>query len=277
MLKNYLYPCFDKWFEKGGSVWLYSDPHFNDLDSQCFRGCSLTSDDQVKLINAKCGKNDTLIILGDINDIEPIRKLKAGYKILIKGNHDKGKTYYQRVLKKKKYLGYDKCSVCGEILTYPKALQSGFNYFDEEAKQGWCRSLSCVCLRPAIKNYEGEDYDNKLFDEVYEGPLMIKNNLILSHEPLDFKYAFNIHGHDHSLRYNNTFNLIFSKYDSDINSKDYLNAQIDIILENNLKNLNICCEWTAYEPVNLKDIIHSGVLKNICDIHREAIEKDYKL
>lgn len=71
---------------------------------------------------------------------------------------------------------------------------------------------------------------------------MIKNNLILSHEPLDFKYAFNIHGHDHSLRYNNTFNLIFSKYDSDINSKDYLNAQIDIILENNLKNLNICCE-----------------------------------
>jgi len=270
MKNNYLYPCFDKWFEKGGSIWLYSDPHFGDTEIYPLRGY-IDPEKQVKLINSKCGKNDTLIILGDIGNIEYVKKLKAGYKVLILGNHDRGKSYYQRITTKKKYLGYDKCAVCGSIVTY-KSAKGGFNYFDESAKSGWCRDINCICERAVIKNYEGTDSDNKLFDEVYDGCLFIKNNIILSHEPIDFKYAFNIHGHDHSLWYKDLNKLFFSKYDCDLPSTEYFNAQLDIVKENNLKNLNVCCEWTALIPVNLKDIIKSGVLKNLPDIHRDTID-----
>ena len=41
-------------------------------------------------------KNDTLILLGDVGDIECVKKLR-GYKVLIKGNHDKGNSYYKDV------------------------------------------------------------------------------------------------------------------------------------------------------------------------------------
>ena len=38
-----------------------------------------------------------------------------------------------------------------------------------------------------------EDY----FDEIYSGPLIISEKIILSHEPGEVPWALNIHGHDH--------------------------------------------------------------------------------
>lgn len=267
----YLYPCFDKWFRPGGTVWFYSDPHFNDPESQFFRKSFPSTEKQIKLINSKVGRNDTLVILGDVHDIEPIKQLKAGYKVLILGNHDKGKSYYQRKVTKKKYIGRDKCAVCGSIVTY-ESDKGGFNYFDETAQTGWCSNVNCICSRPVIKNYEGIDSDNKLFDEVYDGCLMISDKLILSHEPVEFKYAFNIHGHDHSFTYDNIYKLMFQKFDCDLDSDKYLDAQLEIIKENKLNHLNLCCEWTGYLPVNIKQIFNSGILKNIPNIHRETID-----
>ena len=91
----------------------------------------------------------------------------------------------------------------------------------------------------------------KYFDEVYTGPLMISNKLILSHEPLCLELgisrtpiAFNIHGHDHSGEY----------YDDDY-------------------HLNIAQNVWGYEPLNLKEFINNGILKHITFIHRVAIDK----
>ena len=86
--------------------------------------------------------------------------------------------------------------------------------------------------------------DNKLFDEVYTGPLFISDKILLSHEPIDFPYALNIHGHDH-------------------NNKDFVDNT----------HLNVCAELIDYTSVSLKSIIESGMLKNIDSIHRVTIDR----
>ena len=93
---HYLYDSFaNRWLARGGSVWFYSDPHFNDPEMPAIRKNYISDDEQVKRINSKIGKNDTLIILGDIGDTKFIQYLR-GYKVLIMGNHDGGATNYQR-------------------------------------------------------------------------------------------------------------------------------------------------------------------------------------
>lgn len=275
MNKLNLYPFCDKWFEKGGSIWIFSDPHFNDPDSKYFNPNGPTAEEMIKKINSKCGKNDTLICLGDVGDLDCVKKLRAGYKVLVKGNHDEGKTKFQRIITHKKYIGHDFCPQCGkQTISYggPSPSDSVFNYFDENSPRGWCRE--CVSSVFPIKNYEGETTDNKLFDEVYEGPLIIRKDIILSHEEIDFKYAFNIHGHDHSG--NKLLNTMFKRYDSDLYAEDYIQAQLNSIKEFNLKDMNCCFEWLGYNLLNLKDLINSGVLTNILDIHRDTIDNAIK-
>lgn len=87
-----LYDTFKHWGQQG-TVWLYSDPHFGDKELAAGTPGRPSDEEQIKLINSKVGKKDTLIILGDIGDIECAKKLK-GYKVLIMGNHDAGKTNY---------------------------------------------------------------------------------------------------------------------------------------------------------------------------------------
>lgn len=161
-----LYDCFKHWSEKG-TVWLYSDPHFNDKEMTFLRKNYIGDDEQVKRINSKVGKNDTLIILGDVGDASYISKLR-GYKVLILGNHDKGATYYK--LQE----------------TTVKQIKIGDRLIDTRT----------------IKGNNGESMYFKassyLFNEVYEGPLTIGPKIILSHEPIDVPGMFNIHGHDHS-------------------------------------------------------------------------------
>ena len=87
-----------------------------------------------------------------------------------------------------------------------------------------------------------KEISNKLFDEVYEGPVIISEKIIISHEPIDLPYMLNIHGHDHN-------NLFKSK-----------------------KAINVCAEHINYLPICFKSIVNSGILKNIKTIHRLTID-----
>lgn len=176
MANKWLYKCFDHWF-RGGQVYFYSDPHFGDDEMVYLRKNYIGDEEQVKRINAKIGKSDTLILLGDIGDKSWLSKIR-GYKVLITGNHDSGQETFR-------------------------------------------------------------EYVN----EVYDGILTISKNIVLSHEPIDVKYALNIHGHDHALWY----------------PADAL-------------HINMCAEHIGYTPVSLKNIVLSGMLKGIPNIHRETID-----
>ena len=223
-----LYDNFTHWFHGGkGQVWFYSDPHFDDTEMEHLRKNYIGDEEQVKQINSKIGKYDTLVILGDIGNIEYVRQLR-GYKVLIMGNHDAGASNYNR--KRHALISPMHCPTCNNLLTFTTDIN------DDNA---WC--YTC---RKWIAPFEAIYEDNHLFDEVYEGMLLISPKIILSHEPVDFPYAFNIHGHDHS-------------------GWSY----------NDKMHFNVCAERIDYTPICWKQIMNSGVLKDIPDIHRETIDK----
>jgi len=90
-----MYDCFAHWFHEGrGTVYFYSDPHFSDPEMVHLRKDYIGDEEQVKRINSKIGKYDTLVILGDVGDPTWIKKIR-GYKVLIMGNHDVGATKYK--------------------------------------------------------------------------------------------------------------------------------------------------------------------------------------
>lgn len=93
-MKIDLYPCFNH-LKKYNTIWIYSDPHFSDEEMSHIRKNYLGDEEQTKRINSKVGKNDVIIFLGDIGDPACIGRIK-GYKILVMGNHDKGKSNYER-------------------------------------------------------------------------------------------------------------------------------------------------------------------------------------
>jgi len=204
MIKG-LYDQFEHWFHGGrGQVWFYSDPHFSDEEMKYLRANYIGDEEQVKRINSKIGKWDTLVILGDVGNLEYVKKLR-GYKVLVMGNHDAGASNYKR-------------KIIAEF-------DNDDDKFDSILKAT-------------------DLHDNHLFDEVYEGALIISEKLILSHEPINFPYALNIHGHDHSS---------WSKSDN--------------------LHWNVCAEHINYTPICLKHIIESGRLKNIPTIHRVTIDE----
>lgn len=97
MQKGILYPAFEKsWIRPNTcNVWFYSDPHFSDPEMVELRKNYISDEEQIRRINSKVGRNDTLVILGDVGNIEMVKKLH-GYKVLIMGNHDAGRTNYER-------------------------------------------------------------------------------------------------------------------------------------------------------------------------------------
>ena len=227
-----LYDIFKKWCAKG-AVCIISDPHFSDVE--CFEqrkkyaqlpdGINTIDDLDnyiIKNINLVAGKNDTLVCLGDVGNIECVKKLKAGYKVLILGNHDKGADYYKRTTIDITNLKEDLAA----SVELPKELLIGKHEFDEH-----------VII------------DNKLFDEVYSGPLMISDKVILSHEPIIHcpDYLVNLCGHVHA-----------KKHKFEINGHQYY---------------NFCAEAIDYKPVSLGKLIKNGILSKVKDIHRVAIDK----
>ena len=240
-----LYKKFQDWSAKG-SVWVYSDPHFGDSDCKIMDPNWITPEEQVKKINDKVKKDDTLILLGDIGDIKYIKKIKAGYKVLIAGNHDAGLTNY------KKTITHEIKEIFAE-------------YVDNEEKY----EIDVAIERKSFHKYLYEKYpyakiniqeryefyspfhffdatiDNNLFDEVYGGPLFIGEKILLSHEPIDLPFGLCIHGHCHS-------------------EKGFYNER---------NKFNVCSNTVGFEPQNLSEIIKAGFLKKVETIHRLTIDK----
>lgn len=170
-----LYECFTHWYH-GGEIFFYSDPHFNDNEMMYLRENYIGDEEQVKRINSVIGRTDTLILLGDIGDIEFLKKVR-GYKVLILGNHDRGATYYKDVV-----------------------------------------------------------------DEVYTGPLLISDKLILSHQRIDVPFFYNVHGHEHN--HGDTYN-----------------------------SMNVCCENIGYVPIRLSAVLDNENFRNIENIHTQQIRE----
>lgn len=87
---------------------------------------------------------------------------------------------------------------------------------------------------------------NNIFDEIYTGPLFVGEKILLSHERIEFPFAFNIHGHDHT------------NQDKD----DH--------------HLNVCSNIIGYTPVSLNYLIKTGAFSKIITLHRATIDKRNK-
>ena len=235
MIKN-LYDNFaNSWYaEPSTTIYVCSDPHFSDGDAYVFRKLlqkpyteeelKAADEEMVRNINRVVGKKDTLIILGDIGNLEYVKKLR-GHKILIMGNHDKGASNYK------------------------KEVYHDIKFIDEFPRDFVPEEHGYEVVDPTpVGNIYDKVTTNHLFDEVYEGPLMVNDRLILSHEPIYPlpPYMYNIHGHVH----NNT--------------------------PNDEQHLNVCMEHIDYIPLNLTNMLKKGLLRDIDSIHREAIDRANK-
>lgn len=167
------------------TIWLYSDPHFGETEEESGLVHKPTDAEQVRRINSKVGRKDTIIFLGDIGDPSWLKGIR-GYKVLITGNHDTGISNYQRVR-------FQRSFDADELQKDEVYLKMKQEYPDH-----------CITVekfydfrRPYTKWVA--TMDNQLCDEVYSGPLTIGPKLILSHEPIEVDGMFNIHGHVHSL------------------------------------------------------------------------------
>ena len=220
----------DRWCKQ--TVWIYSDPHFGDKELAAGFPNRPSDHEQIKMINSKVGKNDTLIILGDVGDIECVKQLR-GYKVLICGNHDSGATNYERVRKEWHFMqnDYSKEQV-EEIVSkqcpgYKINVAEGFTFINGKGMaHNWIAYA-----------------DNHLFDEVYTGPLMIGEKILLSHEPVNIPWVFNLHGHDHS----------------GLEHKD-------------CAHLNVCSDVIGYSPINLNQVLKGGIAAQVQSIHRQTID-----
>ena len=238
-MKVKLYDDFNLW-QDTGIIWLYSDPHFNDPESKLMNPNWPDADTIVKNINSKVGKNDTLIILGDIGDPSYVPKLKGLYKVLITGNHDKGNSNY---IRKEDFIEMTK----DEINEYRKDKKA----FCKKARED--KNFKRV-IDPEIKDdslsmlRHTKYYDNQMFDWVYAGPLFISSKILLSHEPIDIPFGINIHGHSHMTENGH--------YNKDVNA-----------------GVNICSDMTDFEPVRLDEILPKYKVKTIHDLAIENAKK----
>ena len=99
-----------------------------------------------------------------------------------------------------------------------------------------------VILLRGNHDHLGAYYKN-VVSEYYEGVLVISPKIILSHEPIEFPYAINIHGHNHAGPH-----MTYG-------------------------HCNVCADLINYAPLNLNQFIKSGKLKECQDIHQETTKK----
>ena len=223
-----MYDLFNaKWCNQ--TIWHISDTHFGDAELRAGIPDRISDEELVKVINSKVGRKDTLIHLGDVGDIEYVKQLR-GYKILICGNHDAGATNYQRI-RKSVCVDYDACNSREDAIDFIEQLYPNYSInYECDGLAGWVFNI-----------------DNHLFDEVYTGPLMVGEKLLLSHEPVDIEWAFNIHGHDHA----------------GAGRKNHLNCCVDA----SMKQFGI-----PFEPINMNQIMKTGLTSKVESIHRLTID-----
>lgn len=217
-----IYKLFQDAWEKYQTVWLFSDPHFDDEELAQAYPERPSAQEMVDIINGCAGKRDLLILLGDISDLGYLRRIKAD-KWLVLGNHDQGVSNYLRTQRtytfNKEY--YPTKESIKEMIWEWLPDQKIISIDDE----GWFWTATV---------------DNRLCDQVFEGPLQVGEKLILSHEPIPLlTWARNVHGHDHS------DGLFKDKY-----------------------HYNICCDAFGYKPFNLTRALKTGFLSDIESLHK---------
>ena len=99
-----------------------------------------------------------------------------------------------------------------------------------------------VVLIKGNHDHLGEYYKD-VISEYYESVLVISPKIILSHEPIEFPYAINIHGHNHAGPH-----MTYG-------------------------HCNVCADVINYNPLNLNQFVKSGKLKECQDIHQETVNK----
>ena len=232
----YINDCFRNWVEYD-NIFIISDPHFNDPDMKYLRN-DISADEIVDKINSVVHKRDILIVLGDIGDVSYVSKLKAGYKVLVKGNHDAGESKYRRQITSKEISAYETNSDF-ETVKRPRedVIASAKSYPNFVSIKECYDFVGLNCYNAT--------YDNRLFDEIYD-VLSLSDKIIMTHEPIDInpKCMLNIHGHIHS-----------STYVED------------------MYHLCVSAERIDYTPIRLKDVIESGRLSKIETLHRDTIDK----
>lgn len=232
-MKLKLYDKFNCW-QEGGPIWLIGDTHFDDEDCKLINPHWPSPQEQINIINKCVGKNDTLIILGDVGDESFIKELK-GYKVLITGNHDKGISKYI-----KKYLVVDENN---ELFCVRRSFEEAKEYMDEYDLD---------------KNKQLYIKSNRMFDEVYDGPLFISDKILLSHESISIPFGINIHGHEHS-------------------------GKTGINIQNNAIKYNAAANIIGWKPVRLDqciekislNTIHRLTIDNATNKKNQTIKPDY--
>lgn len=178
-----LYDIFNERWDSQ-SVWLYSDPHFGETEEESGLVNKPIDEEQIRLINSKVGRKDTIIILGDVGEPSWLKHIR-GYKVLITGNHDAGVSNYRRYSFQRSFNAseWQKDEVYMEMKqNYPNYRVTVEEVYGFQAPfVRWVATM-----------------DNQLCDEVYNGPLIVGPKLILSHEPIEIDSMFNIHGHIHN-------------------------------------------------------------------------------
>ena len=221
-----IYDIFlEKWQDKQ-TIWIYADPHFGDSELAAAYPNRPSDKEHIKRINSKVGKKDVLIILGDCGDPAMCAKLR-GYKILIMGNHDAGRTNYEKKIISRKFP--KKLFQKSEALDEMKRIYPGCQYTITEG----CSTFE----------YWEVSANNNLFDEIYQGPLIIGEKLLLSHAPIDIYWGKNIHGHKH-----------------------------DPLWGDDMFHLNVCSDVIGYEPINLNQLLKNGFTSKIQSINEFTIE-----
>lgn len=218
-----LYDFCGEWKEP---IYVISDPHFDDFDCKMMNPKWISPEEQVKKINSKVGKNGTIVILGDVGNIEWVKKLK-GYKVLITGNHDKGASNYLKEIKLEVFACEDQAK------EFTKSLDPKWSF------------KRCNPLFNRGETVYFVEYNNGLFDEVYDGPLFAGPNLLLSHEPIDIPFGINIHGHRHN--------------------HPFITRQ-----DENSYSVNVAADVVNFEPQRLKKLCSIQAVK---DIHRLTIDR----
>ena len=229
-MKIKLYEPFKRWAEKG-CIWIFSDTHFADSDCLLMNENWITPEEQVKVLTSFISKNDTFICLGDVGDISYVKQIK-GYKVLLTGNHDKGVSNY-----KKKFILQ---SVIEDEITGKKETVNLKEFDSYQDAQCYLQSLYA-------KDFQGQYriVDDRLFDEVYSGPLFINDEILLSHEPVELGFGINIHGHVHNGKH------------------EYIDPDGDYAM------VNVAADVVNYKPLRLDKIIEKYHTK---DLHRITVD-----
>ena len=221
-----------------------ADTHFGPdaiirYENRPFKDTKEQEECLIKNWNDVVNQEDTVYVIGDFGmsdskeETERLCRLLNGNKILVMGNHDSGATNYKRKIEVEEFAvdKYQKHEAIEEM----RRRHPGCKY---SVQSCWMFTEPFECWEVTA--------DNCLFDEVYEGPLFIGEKLLLSHEPIDFPFALNLHGHDHS--------------------GQMKNARAE----------NFCSNVIDFTPVNLNQFLKAGPTSKINTIHRSIINEATK-